>query len=469
MSHDALQHHSSPDVHHRASATVRLLVVDDEAPVVEYLVEALRARGYAVDGLTDAHAALEAVRQSAYDLVISDIEMPELRGIDLLRAMQQVRADQLVVLITAFGSVDVAMQAVRAGACDFLAKPFPIEALLLTVERALRERELRREVIRLRRTQPREGSLELVARSAAMRRAIAMAQRAARSSTTVLLTGETGTGKGALARVIHAESERRGQPFVAVNCAALPTPLAEAELFGVRRGAFTDARDSRAGMFVAANKGTLFLDEVGDLSLDVQVKLLHALESGQVRPLGGTSEVTTDARVVAATNQPLERLLREGRFRPDLYYRLNVIRIELPPLRDRREDIVPLVDLFLERAGDGGPVIGVSAAALRQLVAHAWPGNVRELANVISRAVALCEHDVLLPEDLGLDAPGNVAMSPFTQDIGSGADAAPPPMLLETVERAHIRRVLAAHDGNKAAAARALGINRRTLDRKLRA
>jgi len=454
---------------HRSTPAAHLLVVDDEAPVVDYLVEQLRDRGYAVDGLTDARAALEAVRHTAYDLVISDIEMPALRGLDLLRAMQEVRADQLVLLITAFGSVDIAMQAVRAGACDFLAKPFPIESLLLTVERALRERELRREVIRLRRTQPREASGDLVARSVAMRRAITMAQRAARSDTTVLLTGETGTGKGALARVIHAESARHAREFVAVNCAALPAPLAEAELFGVRRGAFTDARESRAGMFVAANGGTLFLDEVGDLSLDVQVKLLQALEAGRVRPLGGTGEVMTDARVVAATNQPLELLLREGRFRPDLYYRLNVIRIELPPLRDRREDIVPLVDLFLERAASDGPVIGVSAAAMRRLVAHAWPGNVRELANVIARAVALCEHDVILPEDLGLDNASATPSAPLSVRAESATDTAPQNMRLETVELTHIRRVLAAHDGNKAAAARALGINRRTLDRKLRA
>jgi DNA-binding NtrC family response regulator len=452
----------------RIAPGTRLLVVDDEAPVVEFLTEQLRARGFIVDGCTAAPAALEAVRAAAYDLVISDIEMPELRGIELLQAIQQVRPEQLVLLITAFGSVDVAVQAVRAGACDFLAKPFPIDALVLAVERALRERLLRREVIRLRRTQPLDTPSGLVARSAAMRRALTVAQRAARSDTTVLLTGETGTGKDALARYIHAESARRARPFVAVNCGALPAPLAEAELFGVRRGAFTDARESRAGMFVAASDGTLFLDEVGDLSLDVQVKLLQALESGRVRPLGGTAEVTANARVVAATNRPLERLLREGRFRPDLYYRLNVIRIELPPLRERREDIVPLVDLFLARAVGDGPVLGVSAAAMRRLVAHAWPGNVRELANVIARAVALCEHDVILPEDLGLDGADRPA---DTAAAGAAEDELvleAPSQRLETVELAHIRRVLAAHGGNKAAAARALGINRRTLDRRLR-
>ncbi len=449
----------------RASSPVRLLVVDDEAPVVEFLAEQLRLRGYEVDALTSARDALAAVQHAVYDLVISDIEMPELRGTELLHAIQQVRADQLVLLITAFGSVDVAVQAVRAGACDFLAKPFPMEALVQAVERALRERVLRREVVRLRRTQPLAASGALVARSIAMRRAITLAQRAARSETTVLLTGETGTGKGALAQCIHAESARSARPFVAVNCGALPAPLAEAELFGVRRGAYTDARESRTGMFVAANGGTLFLDEVGDLSLEVQVKLLQALEEGRVRPLGGTSEVTTNARVLAATNRSLEVLLREGRFRPDLYYRLNVIRIELPPLRERREDIVPLVDLFLSRAIADGPVVGVSTAAMRQLVKYPWPGNVRELTNVIARAVALCEHDVILPEDLGLEQAG--APNDMFPAVTNPSDDSPHDQRLDTVELAHIRRVLAAHSNNKAAAARALGINRRTLDRKL--
>jgi DNA-binding NtrC family response regulator len=454
---------TSHDPKHRTSPVARLLVVDDEAPVVEFLAEQLRVHGYEVDGLTSAREALGAVQQQAYDLVISDIEMPELRGTELLHAIQQVRPDQLVLLITAFGSVDIAVQAVRAGACDFLAKPFPIQALLQAVERALRERVLRREVIRLRRTQPLTASGELVARSVAMQRAITLATRAARSDTTILLTGETGTGKGALARLIHAESARHARPFVAVNCGALPAPLAEAELFGVRRGAFTDARESRAGMLVAANHGTLFLDEVGDLSLDVQVKLLQALEEGVVRPLGGTSEVRTNARVLAATNRSLETLLREGRFRPDLYYRLNVVRIELPPLRDRREDIVPLIDLFLARAAGPGPVVGVSSAAMRRLMDYPWPGNVRELANVIARAVALCDHNVILPEDLGLTAAGDLGHSANDAVRGDSFDN----LRLETIELAHIRRVLAAHDGNKAAAARALGINRRTLDRKL--
>src|SRR5208283_2108521 len=247
-----------------------------------------------------------------------------------------------------------------------------------------------------------------------------------------------------------------------LNCASLPPTLVESELFGVRRGAFTDAKEDRVGAFVAAGDGTLLLDEVGDLPLDVQAKLLHVLENGRVRPLGGTAEVPVKARLIAATNRPLDALVREGNFRQDLYYRLNVIRIEVPPLRERREDIVPLVDLFLSRACErqSRPLIGVSAAAMRRLVAYHWPGNVRELANPIERAVVLCEHDSLLPEDL--EFPKNGGVEALLEQAADGH------LPLEEIERAYVRRVLEEHGGNKAGAARILGINRRTLYRKLK-
>jgi DNA-binding NtrC family response regulator len=265
-----------------------------------------------------------------------------------------------------------------------------------------------------------------------------------------------------VARFIHETSSRRRRPFHAVNCASLPATLIEAELFGVRRGAFTDAREDRPGAFVLASDGTLFLDEVGELSVETQAKLLHALESGQVRALGAASDTPFRARVIAATNRPLEGLLREGRFRPDLYYRLNVIRIELPPLRERRDDIVPLVDLMLERvsARQSRPMLGVSAAAMRRLMAYSWPGNVRELANVLERAVALCDHDSLLPEDLEFPRDSN----DVDDLLAAGAQGT---MRLEEVERTYARRVLESRGGNKAEAARVLGINRRTLYRML--
>jgi DNA-binding NtrC family response regulator len=399
-------------------------------------------------------AALERVEAEPFDLVITDLQMPGMRGTDMLTAILRRRANQLVLLMTAFGSIDLAVTAVRAGACDFIAKPFKIEALIFAIDRAFRDREMRREIVRLRARVPEDDeSHQLVAKSPAMRAVVDRARRVADLDSTVLLTGETGTGKGAVASFIHDASSRRRRPFHALNCASLPATLIESELFGVRRGAFTDARDDRPGAFVLAGDGTLFLDEVG---------VLHALESGQVRPLGATAPVAFRARVVAATNRPLEVLLREGRFRPDLYYRLNVIRIELPPLRERREDIVPLADLILGRvsARQSRPVLGVSAAAMRRLMKYPWPGNVRELANVIERAVALCDHDSLLPEDLEFPQESNDVDALLASSVKESAP-------LEEIERAYARLVLDSRGGNKAEAARVLGINRRTLYRML--
>jgi len=439
-----------------------LLVVDDDEPVVEFLRESLASQGFEVATDTSPEAALRRLEAEPFDLVITDLQMPGMRGTDMLSAILRRRPNQLVLLMTAFGSIDLAVAAVRAGACDFIAKPFKIEALVFAIERAFQDREMRREIVRLRARVPGDEVGQLVAKSVAMRAAVDRARRVADLDSTVLLTGETGTGKGAVAAFIHEVSSRRRRPFHAVNCASLPSTLIESELFGVRRGAYTDARDDRPGAFVLAADGTLFLDEVAELSIETQAKLLHALESGQVRPLGATSSVPFRARVVAATNQPLEVLLREGRFRPDLYYRLNVIRVELPPLRERRDDIVPLVDLMLGRvsARQSRTVLGVSAAAMRRLMKYPWPGNVRELANVIERAVALCDHDTLLPEDLEFPSESNDVDALLAASV---KDSAP----LEEIERAYTRLVLDSRGGNKAEAARVLGINRRTLYRML--
>lgn len=441
----------------------RILVVDDDAAVVDHLCESLADRGYEAVGMTSAVAALTRVREETFDLVVSDVEMPELRGVDLLAAILEAKPTQLVLLITAYGSVEMAVASVRAGACDFLTKPFRIEELVHAIERAFSERMLKREVVRLRAALlPSDSRRPVVAKSAAMRRVLTLAQRAAASSSSVLITGETGSGKSLLARYIHDHGKRREQPFVQLNCAAVPPTLAESELFGVRRGAFTDAREEREGLFVAAGRGTIFLDEIGELSLELQAKLLHALETGTVRPLGGTQEVRTEARVIAATNRPAEQLLREGSLRPDLYYRINVIRIELPPLRERKDDILPLVDVLLAQARNKSerPILGISAAATRRLVKHHWPGNVRELANVIERAVAMADHDVILPEDLDFLDPSPGAH----EGLSSAAEQG---LSLDEMERAYVQRVVEAQGGNKAAAARILGITRRTLYRKL--
>lgn len=440
----------------------RLLVLDDDASVVEFLHDALTERGFDVHGHVSPAAALERLDVERFDLVLTDMQMPGMRGTEILAAVLRRHAEQLVLLMTAFGSIDIAVAAVRAGAADFIAKPFTIEALTFAIERAFRDRAMRREVVRLRASVRTDNTTSLVARSDAMQAVLDRARRAAAGDAIVLLTGETGTGKGAIARFIHDAGTRSARPFLHVNCASVPATLMESELFGVRRGAFTDAREDRPGAFVAAADGTLFLDEVGELPIETQAKLLHVLESRRVRPLGATGDTTVRARIVAATNRPLETLLREGRFRPDLYYRLNVIRIEIPPLRARREDIVPLVDAQLNRFSTGldRGVIGISAAALRQMVAYEWPGNVRELMNVVERAVALSDHDVLRSDDL--DFGSKVEALNSLPGLGEGR-----PPSLEEVQRVYVRRVLENCHGNKAETARVLGVDRRTLYRML--
>ena len=445
-----------------AARRERILILDDEPGVVEYLGDELRVLGYRTTGCGAPAEALARLHDEEFDLVVADVEMPEMRGLEFLTAAHAFRPEQLILLMTAFGSIDLAVEAVKAGACDFVTKPFTIEVLALAIERAFRERQMRREIIRLR-ARPAESAGEaLVAKSAAMRRVVALAQRAAQSEATVLLTGESGTGKGAVARLIHDRGPRAAAPFLALNCAALPPTLVESELFGARRGAYTDAREDRQGLFAAASGGTLFLDEIGEVSPDTQAKLLHVLESGRVRPIGATADVEVRTRVIAATNRVLEQSLREGRFRPDLYYRLNVIRIEIPPLRERRDDILALVDHFLHRACArlGRPIRGVSASALRLLLQHDWPGNARELANLIERAVALTDFDTITPNDLMLIK--------SESDLGKMLrDASARALPLAELTRAYARQVVEAHGGNKAAAARALGIDRRTLYRML--
>jgi len=440
----------------------RVLILDDDPGVVDYLCDELTEQGYAVATSLAPGEALALIQTQTFDLIISDVEMPQMRGMEFLAAVHAAKPDQLVLLMTAFGSIDLAVQAVRAGACDFVTKPFKIEVLLLALDRVFRERQMRREIIRLRTSLPEFQSDELVAKSLAMRKVIELAQRAAQSESTVLLTGESGTGKGVIARMIHQRGPRATAPFLQLNCAALPQALVESELFGARKGAYTDAREDRRGLFAAASGGTLFLDEVGELSLDTQAKLLHVLESGRVRPVGGTAEVEVSTRVIAATNRVLEHLLREQRFRPDLYYRLNVIRIEIPPLRERRDDILALVDHFLHRTCVrlGRPIRGVSAAALRMLLQHDWPGNARELSNLIERAVALTDYDTITPDDLMLLR--------SETDLGKVlSDASTQAIPLAEMSRAYARKVVERHGGNKAAAARTLGIDRRTLYRML--
>jgi DNA-binding NtrC family response regulator len=444
------------------NAPARLLVVDDDRDVVDYLLEMLRDDGHDVVGTTDADDALARVSNDGFDLVIADVEMPKLRGTELMAAIHAKRPEQLVLLITAFGSIDTAVKAVKAGACDFITKPFRHEVLQVAVERAFRERRMRREIVRLRSALRPQTTPEIVAHSGAMQRVVDVARRVAGTATTVLVTGESGVGKGLIARFIHDGSPRAAGPFVQVNCAAVPAAIAESELFGARRGAYTGAAETREGLFGRAHAGTLFLDEIGEMPVEVQAKLLQSIETGRIRPVGSASEEDADVRLVAATNRPLEDAVESGRFRADLFYRLNVVRIDIPPLRERPEDLQPLIDVLLERVCEriGRPLLGISEDALRWLLAYHWPGNVRELSNILERAVVLADHDVLVLDDIVLP------------DARAGEDgflerAARRGLSLSDVERAYIQAVVTVTSDNKTEAARILGIDRRTLYRRL--
>jgi DNA-binding NtrC family response regulator len=438
-----------------------LLVVDDDASLVAWLEDELREAGYAVHGVTSGAEALVALGEVSYDMVISDVEMPEMRGTTLLAEILARRADQCVILMTAFGSIELAVECVRAGAKDFIAKPFVIQALVLSIERVLRERQMRTEIGRLRKSLSNEAPAGLVAKSDAMKHVLSIAHRAAASDLPVLITGESGVGKTALARFIHEAGSRKAAPFIELNCAALPVSLVEAELFGVKRGAFTDARESRPGLFEAAHEGTLFLDEVGELGAEAQPKLLRALETGSVREVGGTQERAFAVRLIAATNRPLEQAMQEGHFRIDLYHRINVLRIDIPPLRERVDDVAALIDVLVESAGQraGKVGLGVSPAARRFLLSKPWPGNVRELANAILRAVALSDTDMLTVEDF--DPVSATRVATVADQIMAGE------MTLEELERVYLKHVLKKAKGNKTLAAQILGLERRTVYRKV--
>lgn len=444
---------------------VRLLVIDDDPGVVDYLFDMLHQKGYSVAGFTQTDAALSAIEKEPFDLVISDVVMPGMRGLELMAAIHAKRPEQLVLLITAFGSIDLAMQSMRAGACDFLTKPFRIEELYSAVARALEDRQMRRTAVKIGYTDDKKDDTSVfITHSASMQQLINMAKRAAAVNSTVLLTGESGTGKSAVARWIHDNSPNHLGPFIAVNCAALPHSLVESELFGVRKGAFTDAGTDRPGLFLQANSGTLFLDEIAELPLETQPKLLQALETGKIRALGDTKETEVNVRLIAATHQPLAQRVNDKLFRADLYHRLNVINLEVPPLRERKDDIDELVKALIRticlRVGKQRP-INISVEVIRWIRAYHWPGNVRELANTLERAIVLAEHDTLLIEDLAQASKIPVDDKSFLELATIQG------WTLEDIQQAYIRHVLEVTGGNKIQAARILGLDRSTLYRKL--
>ncbi len=448
-----------------ADSPGRVLVVDDDASMCELLEAGLLKRRYDVRCFTDPDAALGTLDGEDFDTVLADLQLGSRSGIDLCKRISERRPELPVVVITAFGSLDTAIAAIRAGAYDFINKPIELEPLALTVERAVGHHKLKQELRRLRKTNESPKSFEdMIGESRAMRDVFDLLTRLEDSDAPVLISGESGTGKELVARALHMRSRYKNGPFVAVNCAAVPATLLESTLFGHVRGAFTDAKSSREGLFVQADHGTLFLDEIGEMALEMQSKLLRVLQERRVRPVGGSSEVPFDTRIVAATNKDLEDAVEKARFREDLYYRINVVGIDVPPLRRRGNDILLLAQHFVESVAGRSdkPVRGIASEAARRLIDYDWPGNVRQLQNVIERAVALTRFDKLTVDDL----PERITHYQSTQLVV--ADDDPDHMLsLDQLERRYIERVLKATGGNKTQAARVLGLDRRTLYRKL--
>src|SRR5216117_3655938 len=441
-----------------------LLVADDDPGLRESLERTLTREGYRVILASDGRGALERLQGGGIDLVVTDLKMPGLTGIEVLRAAKAIAPDVDVILLTAFGTVEEAVKAMKDGAYDFLTKPFRREQLLKLIDKALERRELieRNKVLQQRLDDLlRQGAI--VGGSPAFRRMMMLVEQVASSSATVLIQGESGTGKELVARAIHERSTRAGKPFVAVNCAALPETLLESELFGYERGAFTGAAGRKEGRFELADGGTLFLDEVADLSPVTQPKILRVLQEGEFERLGGTRTMRVDVRIVAATNQDLAQMVRDRRFREDLFYRLNVITITVPPLRERREDIRVLAEHFLRlyAAKNNRRLDGFSDDALRRLEGYSWPGNVRELENVIERGVVLARGSLIDLADLPEEIAG---ATPLPEGVLSVRIGTP----LAEVEQRLLEATLRATKNNKTLTAKLLGIDPTTVLRKLK-
>jgi two-component system, NtrC family, response regulator AtoC len=443
----------------------KVLIVDDDTSMCELLTEGLVQHGYEARWHASPHEALAELAVHDYDVVLTDINMRDMTGLELCQKATEAHPELPVIVITAFGSLETAVQAIRAGAYDFITKPFDIDVVAIAIERAVKHGVLTREVQRLQRAVDESRRFdELLGASPAMKEVYDLLERVGESESTVLVSGESGTGKELVARALHRRSKRSTGPFVAINCAAMPEQLLESELFGHTKGAFTDARNARPGLFVQAKGGTIFLDEIGDMPIGLQPKLLRALQERTVRPVGGDTETAIDVRVVAASNRDLETAIEERKFREDLYYRINVIHVELPPLRARGADVLLLATHYLEHfaAQSQKDVRSLDPEAAEKLSSYAWPGNVRELANCMERAVALTRN-----ESIGIaDLPEKIRTYRTSHVLVAATD--PTELVpMEEVEKRYILRVLEAVGGNKTLAAQVLGLDRKTLYRKL--
>lgn len=444
------------------AAAIRILVVDDEPTVREGLVEWFSEEGWTVESAADAEQALAVLGSGRFDLALLDIRLPGMDGLELHRRIRARAPEVLTIFMTAYASVETAIRAMKEGAYDYIVKPFQPDEFAALVRQALADRALTR-------LAPQSGSDALVAVSRSMKDLLEIAGTVAQSDAPVVILGESGTGKEMLARTIHARSRRAFFPFVPVNCGAVPPTLMESELFGHEKGAFTGAQFRRKGKIELSSGGTLFLDEIGEIALPMQVALLRVLETGEIMRLGGERSVNVDFRVVVATHADLQAAIREGRFREDLFYRLNVITLRLPPLRDRREDIPHLAAHFLDaaRRTGGRDVAGFSDEAMERLCGYGWPGNIRELRNVVERALVLGRGERIEAADLGLGADASTAGSRYSAGTREAAGA-PVGGTLDEFERAHIVAAIAECGGNMSKAAHRLGIDRTTLYRKLK-
>lgn len=438
-----------------------ILVVDDEEDICKVLSIILSSEGYCVDTVSDAGAAIDKALEKEYDLAMVDIRLGKASGFDVLMEITKARPQAAVVMITAFGSIETAVQAVKMGATDYITKPFINDDVLLKISRILKEKKVRDEVKKLERSLfSKYDYSNFIGDSPAVRESLALVDRIIPTNSNILITGESGVGKGLLARIIHYNSPRRDNPFVEINCGAIPESLMESELFGYKKGAFTGADADKEGLMRHAHGGTLLLDEVGELPLTLQVKLLHAIQYKEVTPVGATGTIGVDARIIAASNRNLAQAVKAGNFRTDLYYRLNVIEINLPPLREREGDIARLAEHFLGKFNKeiGKQIKGFDPRVLSLFAAYPWPGNIRELENAVERAVAVAGGDIITEYDI----PGKI--------VGlDRVNSAPKDLKSKTVAYEHwiIEEAIARHGGDKAAAAQELKINLATLYRKL--
>ena len=441
----------------------KILVVDDEQSMCEFMEIMLTKEGYEVETATSGNEAVKKTVSSSYDLIIADMMMPQMTGLDLLKEIKGRRPDQDLIVMTAFASVDTAIEAMKEGALDYITKPFKVDEIKLVIEKSIGRKKLKQENESLKRQLRHDFSLEnFVGQSEEIIDLKKLVQRVSTTDSTVLIRGESGTGKDLIARAIHSSSDRAPGPFVTINCAALPETLLESELFGYKKGSFTGAIKDKDGLFKVADGGTLFLDEIGNTSLPIQMKLLRVLEDKAITAVGDTKPIEVDVRLIAATNADLEEEVKASRFRPDLFYRLNVIPVSIPPLRDRAEDIPLLVNFFVAKycQRNGITPKAISQEAMESLNKYSWPGNVRELENCIERAVLLSHSDEITCADF----PAKVVENKSTAVVSNEAPENP---TLESIEKAYIYYIMNEARGKKSKAAQILGIDSSTLYRKL--